>query len=284
MSDPVTPPVARHASFTPVPRKFLPLAGVALVVSIGAAAYAVGYTVFRTDTFDLRQIDVEGCVELEPWEIRSTLHPWLGRHVMLEVDVDEMAQDVLALGWVRRVRIEKDLPDRVRVFVDEWYPALAVKQGRGVWYSDPMGHLFAGQNPDHFQDLPTLTAPESVDAEELAAIVPEALNLIDRISVNAGADAVSGVHYDELLGYSVEMGAVEFYVGWDIDGVHEQMIANARAWLPEGSRIPAAVIGIPGTSDLVVRLHGIHPGESQVSSREETKDTSERATPSRDRL
>lgn len=239
---------------------------VTFVSSIGTAAFAVGYVVFRTDTFHLRQIDVEGCDEMEPWEIRSALHPWLGQHVMLEVDVEAMAQDVLALGWVRRVRIEKDLPDRVRVFVEEWNPAITVKQGRGLWYSDPAGHLFAGQNADHFRDLPTLTVPEDLESASLEAVVPEALRLIDRIEGATGEDVVSGVHYDTLLGYGIEMGAVEFYVGWDLDGVHEEMIANARSWLPAGYRIPAAVIGIPGSSDLVVRLHGVHPGDTQVTS------------------
>ena len=241
---------------------------VTLVSSFGAAAFAVGYMVFRTDTFHLHQIDVEGCDEMEPWEIRSALHPWLGQHLMLEVDVDAMAQDVLALGWVQRVRIEKDLPDRVRVFVDEWHPALTLKQGRGLWYSDPAGHLFAGQNADHFRDLPTLTVPEDLDSASLETIVPEALHLIDRITESAGEGVVGGVHYDALLGYGVELGAVEFYIGWDLDGLHEKMIANASAWLPAGHRIPAAVIGIPGSSDLVVRLHGVHPGDTQISSAE----------------
>ncbi len=240
---------------------------VVLVASIGATAYAVGYMVFRTDTFDLRQIDVEGCAEMEPWEIRSTLHPWLGRHVMLEADVAAMAEDVLALGWVRRVRIEKDLPDRVRVFVDEWTPVLTVKLGRGLWYADVHGKLFAGQSADHFRDLPTLSAPEDLDADELAEVVPEALRLIDRVAAATDDTAVSGVHYDKLLGYSVELGAVEFYVGWDLDAVHDEMIANARAWLPEGHRIPAAVIGIPGSTDLVVRLHGAAPEDAKLSSR-----------------
>jgi hypothetical protein len=238
---------------------------VALVSTFGAVAYSVGYVVFQTDTFDLRQIDVEGCVELEDWEIRSTLHPWLGSHVMLEVDVDSMAQDVLALGWVRRVRIEKDLPDRVRVFVEEWRPALTVKQGWGLWYSDPAGHLFAGQSADHFKDLPTLTVPEDLESGILALVVPESLALIERVNRAADEEAVSGVHYDALLGYSIELQAVEYYVGWDLDGVHDEMIANARSWLPAGHRIPAAVIGIPGSSDLIVRLHGVQPGDAQVS-------------------
>lgn len=236
-------------------------AGVTLVVALALVARSV----ILTDTFHLETIDVEGNAMVEACEVRSVLQPWVGTHV-LALDLDAMARDVLSLGWVRDVRLETNLPDRVEVTVVEYQPALVVKQGRDLWYVDDEGHAFAAVTPERSRDLPVLTVPND-ESVTFAAVVPEALGLMDRFTGSALAARLSGLHYDRDLGYSLEFGSVEVYVGWDLEALTLERAQLALSWLPEGARVPAAVIGISGSEDLVVRLFGGMYEEVRVTAR-----------------
>jgi len=236
-------------------------AGVTLVVALALVARSV----ILTDTFHLETIDVVGNDMVEAYEVRSVLQPWVGRHV-LALDLDAMARDVLTLGWVRDVRLETNLPDRLEVEVVEYQPSMVVKQGRDLWYVDDEGHAFAAVNAERSRDLPVLTVPND-ETVKLERVVPEAQALLDRFTGTALSDRVSGVHYDHDLGYSVEFGSVEVYAGWDLEALTLERVQVALSWLPEGARVPAAVIGISGSEDLVVRLFGGLNEEVRVTAR-----------------
>jgi len=236
-------------------------AGVTLVVALALVARSV----ILTDGFALADVEVTGTDMVDPAEVRGVLGSWLGTHV-LALDLDAMAAEVLSLGWVREVRLETDLPDRLEVDVIEYEPRLIVKQGRDLWYVDEAGHPFAGVGGGRLRDLPVLTLPND-DTVRFERIVPEALELIDRYAGTPLAEKVSGVHYDLDLGYSVEFGSVEVYAGWEPDTLTVERVQLALSWLPDGARVPAAVIGVAGSEDLVVRLFGGVPEEVRVTAR-----------------
>lgn len=236
-------------------------AGVTLVVALALLARSV----ILTDTFHLAKIDVIGADMVDEAEVVSMLQPWIGTHV-LALDLDAMGRDVLTLGWVRDVRLETNLPDRVEVTLLEYQPSLVVKQGRDLWYVDDEGHAFAAVSPDRGRDLPVLTVPND-DTVQFAKVVPEALGLLDHLTGSPLAERVSGVHYDADLGYSLEFGSVEVYAGWELEAVTVERVRRALSWLPEGARVPAAVIGVAGSDDLVVRLFGGIPEEVRVTAK-----------------
>ncbi len=236
-------------------------AGVTLVVALALLARSV----ILTDTFHLESIDVVGAEMIDPAEVRGVLRPWLGTHV-LALDLDAMAADVLTLGWAREVRLETNLPDRLEVTVVEYQPSLILKQGRELWYVDEVGHAFAGVTTERWRDLPVLTVPND-PAVKLDVVVPEAIDLLDRFAGTPLAERVSGVHYDLDLGYSVEFGSVEVYAGWETEALTQERAKLALSWLPDGARVPAAVMGVAGSEDLVVRLFGGIPEEVRVTAK-----------------
>ena len=236
-------------------------AGVTLVAALGLVARSV----LMTDTFHLETIEVAGCDMVDPAEVQGTLKHWVGTHV-LALNLDDVADEVMAIGWVREVRVETNLPDRLEITVTEYQPSLVVKQGRELWYVDDEGHAFAGAGSGRARDLPVLTVPND-DAASLARVVPEALELMHRFDGTPLAERLSAVHYDLDLGYSVEFGSVEVYAGWETEALTPERVKLALSWLPDGARVPAAVIGVAGSQDLVVRLFGGIHEEVRVTAR-----------------
>jgi hypothetical protein len=218
-----------------------------------AAGYGVWWTAARTDTFHLRHVTVGGVRELTREEVAEVVAPWLGANV-LSLDMEAVGQAVTGLGWVKRVEVERDLPDGLTIDVREYTPVLVVKRGTDLRYSTRKGRLFAPVSLEHFRDLPTLSVPTELEPSLLRETVQATLELVAR-NVAAGlGDEITGVRLDPMLGYTLELGRAAVYLGWDTSSVPVERVAAALSWLPSGRRVPAMIYAVPNSTDLVVKV------------------------------
>jgi len=227
---------------------------------LGTGAYGTWYVAARTDTFHLRHVTVGGVRELTREEVAEAVAPWLGASV-LSLDVEVVGQAVTDLGWVKRVEVERDLPDGLLIDVREYTPVLTVKRGSDVRYTTCKGRLFAPVTLEHFRDLPTLSVPTELEPAQLRETVEATLELVARHDGAGLGDQVTGVRLDPMLGYTLELGRASVYLGWDTASVPVERVAAALAWLPSGRRVPAMIYAVPNSTDLIVKVpdsgHGV---------------------------
>jgi hypothetical protein len=243
-----------------VTRWIVGISGILLIVAL------VHHVVWRTDTFHLRVIEVRGAEVLEPDEVREALAHRVGGN-LVTVDVEDLGRDVAALDWVRAVGVEKSLPGRLLVTVHEYVARLLVKIGPELLYADAAGQLFAPYDGRHVVDVPALTVPDDISDADLREAVRTALLLAHR-HLRAHPDMeLTAVHVDGDEGYSLEIGAIEVFLGWSPLEVEPERIATALSWLPSGRRIPAVLVAVADSDELVVRFPEGAPLEAKVTAR-----------------
>lgn len=133
-----------------------------------AAALVVGgvwaYRHTQSDErFAVRTIEIAGAV----YTPRTALDPITQRYVglnLFRIDIDRVQQDLGGLGWVRRIDIEKNLPDTLRIKITERQPVALVRIGDQLRYVDEEGVAFAELSPRvGAADLPLIS--DATDAE-----------------------------------------------------------------------------------------------------------------------
>ena len=89
---------------------------------------------------------------------------------ILGVDLTELRQRILAVGWVKEARVVRLLPDTIVIAVTE-RPTLAVWQHQGATHVvDAEGKVIPEADPGRFPDLPMVVGDGA--AENAAAILP----------------------------------------------------------------------------------------------------------------
>ena len=114
--------------------------GLAALVVVAAVW---GYRSTQSDErFAVRAIAVEGAVHTP----RAALDTLTSRYVglnLFQIDIARVQRDLGTLGWVRRIDIEKTLPDTLRIRITERVPTALVRNGAALLYVDDAGHAFA---------------------------------------------------------------------------------------------------------------------------------------------
>lgn len=138
-----------------------------------AAALVVGgvwaYRHTQSDErFAVRTIEIAGAVHTP----RTALDPITQRYVglnLFQIDIDRVQQDLGGLGWVRRIDIEKNLPDTLRIKITERQPVALVRIGVQLRYVDEEGVAFAELSPRvGAADLPLIS--DATDTELLRTV------------------------------------------------------------------------------------------------------------------
>lgn len=145
-------------------QRFLTIArngGLAALVVIAALW---GWRRTQSDTrFAVRAIAVEGAVHTP----RAALDALTSRYVglnLFQIDIARVQRDLGSLGWVRRIDIEKTLPDTLRIKITERVPVALVRTGETLVYVDDAGYAFAELSPAvRNRDLPIIS--EAAGAE-----------------------------------------------------------------------------------------------------------------------
>lgn len=113
------------------------LAFVTLLVLVAAVSGVVrAYRSFvGSELFTLRQVEVNGAVRASREELTQMLRQKVGRQSLWQVDLVALRNEVLRYAWVREARVERVLPDTLRVTLSERDPFALMRRANGsvVW-------------------------------------------------------------------------------------------------------------------------------------------------------
>jgi len=181
-----------------------PLAAVALVVLLtgaGFAAWRAGIIARATEGFAstfasfgaasgflLREVTIEGRRETTEAQMKRAVAIPLGEPV-LSIDLAALRERVLALPWVREARIERHLPGRIHVAIEERTP-FALWQERGQFVViDRDGRVIETVRVAAFAHLPVVVGK---GAEKTAAAHLDLLAMHPRVAERTRASVRVG--------------------------------------------------------------------------------------------
>lgn len=135
------------------------------LVLIAAAGIALFWLYRQTQSshrFDVRTVEVLGAVHTSPEEIDSIVKRYTGVN-LFQIDIARVQHDLSGLTWVRRIEIEKKLPDTLRVRIVERVPVALSRQGKTFRYVDEDGLDFAPITATFSSDLPVVNDATAVE-------------------------------------------------------------------------------------------------------------------------
>jgi cell division protein FtsQ len=171
----------------------------------------------HTPQLGARTLEVSGNSHATRDEVLAAAHLAPGTNV-LAVDLERAGRQIERLPWVARATVTRQLPDTLRVAVEERTPAALVAVG-GLYLASADGTLFKRAEPGDPVDLPVVTglARESFRNRPDGAReeVRDALALMgDLESAQLGsAVRLQEVHRDETGDLSVMLGGTYIWLG-----------------------------------------------------------------------
>lgn len=188
----------------------------------------------HTPRLGARTLEVSGNAHATRDEVLAAAHLAPGTNV-LAVDLERAARQIERLPWVARATVTRQLPDTVRVAVEERSPAALVAAG-GLYLASADGTLFKRAEPGDPVDLPVVTGlsrelfrerPDGARQE-----VRDALALIgDLESAQLGsASRLQEVHHDDTGDLSVMLGGTYVWLG---RGPYRSKLSRLRVVLGE---------------------------------------------------
>jgi cell division septal protein FtsQ len=144
--------------------------------------FALALWLFTSPTFGLTTIEVEGNRYVETAWVEHALAPLAGEN-LLRLSLPTVESAVAGNPWVARVTIDKRLPDRLRLVVEERRPAALLRTSGALVYLDDAGRTIAPFDPLRgpgdllLVSVATLPGAELggafAIAQELARVAPE---------------------------------------------------------------------------------------------------------------
>ena len=188
----------------------------------------------HTPRLGARTLEITGNSHCLREEVLSAARLTPGSNV-LGVDLERAARQIERLPWVARATVTRQLPDIIRVVIEERSPAALVAVG-GLYLASADGTLFKRAEPGDPVDLPVVTglARESFrERPEGARVqVRDALALMgDLESAQLGSSArLQEVHRDETGDLSVMIGGTYIWLG---RGPYRSKLSRLRVVLNE---------------------------------------------------
>jgi cell division septal protein FtsQ len=169
-------------------------------VAVGIAVTAVlcygGWAGYRWMTtaaiFQIAGIDVRGTHHVSDDDIRQMAASFDGQNVFL-VDIDAAARRAAANPWVRDVRIERKLPNRISMVFEERAPRAVLHAANGAFLMDSEGIAIipVRQGDPLAAALPAISVQgvrASLRQPVAADALPAALRLLDELAIRGGWD------------------------------------------------------------------------------------------------
>lgn len=128
------------------------LAAFALPLAVLGGGYAAARD---TSIFAIRSIDVHGASPMVAAQVRATLAPLLGRH-LVGLDGGAVEQRVEALPWVARVSYDRAFPHTLRVTVVSERSVAVLRRGGAAWLVSTRGRVLAPVRADSHGALPRI--------------------------------------------------------------------------------------------------------------------------------
>lgn len=207
---------------------------VRLVLLVGASGGAIygGMRLKSSESLAIKQIVVEGTGAERADEIRALLNVRTGDNLLF-ADIGLARVRAESHPWVSSAAVKRELPDTLRVVVEERSPKMILALDR-LYYLDATGEPFKLIAPGDVYDLPVLTGLDREDllsrAELARDAISGALSLADSLAVKDSslplAD-VSEIVWDEDEGYSVVSVSGKLTVRFGA-GDHAEKLARLR--------------------------------------------------------
>lgn len=170
-------------------------AGAAIAILLTAALCYGAWEGYRWLTravmFQIAGVDVKGVRSVSEDDIQELAKMFTGQNIF-HVDLDAATRRALANPWVRDVRIERTLPNRISVIYEEREPRAILQAANGRYLIDGEGVVMVPvAKSDQAADLPVIAVREhkAVPRETVAGAVAEALTLLDELARRGGWSA-----------------------------------------------------------------------------------------------
>ena len=150
------------------PFRLASVGGLAFVVGLGAFAGYLWRAPLQQEALEfsvdsglrLEEIIVKGRVNTSQAElIRAINTPWYDP--MLTIDLDRIHRDVTSLGWVRGAQVERVLPSKLVVTLDERSALALYQDDDGHHVIDHTGEVIDGVKAEDFTHLPVVKGPNA---------------------------------------------------------------------------------------------------------------------------
>ncbi len=194
------------------PRRWLRILAVsAMVPAIAAGVFLARAWLFQTDLFCLSRVEIHGNRHVGQDLILSAGNLRAGLN-LLALDARAVGRDIESLEWVRRARVAKELPDTLKIWVEEFEP-VALVNGKDLYLVDGDGEIFRKVEERETWDLPIITGVSQgdIDAGRLPGHAMSALKLI-RLAESGtrtlGVNNISEIHLGEkgMVVYTLDRG------------------------------------------------------------------------------
>lgn len=182
------------------------------------------------DYFKLTSIEVEGCYNSTPDEIRKASGIMVSSSIF-SVDEAAVTEQVKKESlWVKQVGVARHWPDTVILQVEEYKPYALIAVGdndaAALYYLDRYGNTFIRTDYGMDLDFPVITGLESESdaertAERLAAPL-DLLKLVGSNNPNLPIQSISEVHVDEQDGMIIYLVEHPFPIFFGNDEIRKK--------------------------------------------------------------
>ena len=170
--------------------------------------------------------------------------------------------------WVRRVSVQREFPNRLKIGIDERRPVAIVRLDE-LNYVDRSGRILGPLRDGDSRDFPLITGLEEAEPSGFTPIgVHRALRLLRLCERLNCVDAISEVHVDRNRGITVFplRTAVAVVLGWG--SWREKLARSARvfaAW--EGQVERLAAVDVSFRDMVVVKLRDERPAAGRSAKK-----------------
>jgi cell division protein FtsQ len=242
--------------------------GVMLLAGVVVGGVAGWRALHATDRLRVRSVEITGNHRASVRELEAFSGVKLGDAV-LDLDLDAMAAQLRRHPWVESATVRRRLPDKVRIVVQEYEPAILVSLGE-VYLATAEGKLFKRLSPGDGVGLPVVTgfsrddaARSTTDLEEGIRTAAQLAAAVARYGKSLGR--LDELHFDADLGWSILVSplgedSVRFHLGDDpLPRVATAALALSR--LQAKAQVPAVVWAdsMKHPNRVQVRLHEAEP-------------------------
>jgi cell division septal protein FtsQ len=198
------------------------LFAVALNALIVAGVALAGLALYRHTQSDARfavkTIEVAGARYSPRAAVDAVTRRYVGLN-LFRIDIARVQRDLGGVGWIRRIEIEKKLPDTLRIRVVERVPAAIALTAQGLQYADDDGVVFAEVSPGAGDsDLPLIAAGGGADLKRCLDLLRDLRvrdpQLFSRVSEVRPLPPDGFAIFDRELGAFVYANATDLTAKW----------------------------------------------------------------------
>lgn len=188
-----------------------------LALLAGAGVWAWRHT-HSGEKFAVRTIEIDGAKHTPRAALDLATRRYVGLN-LFQIDIARVQRDLSGLGWVRRIDIEKKVPDTLRIKITERKPVALARAGERLMYVDEEGAAFAELSPAAGDDdLPLIAGAHGPElrrsVELLTALRQRDRELYSRVSEVWPIPPRGFALYDRELGAVVYANANDVAAKW----------------------------------------------------------------------